>query len=58
VLFSALLESMIAAFYFFLRTSIMTAYAKSKPVQSPRWALVSSALPNLNIKHYEPAKIL
>jgi len=36
----------------------MTALAKFKPVQSPRWALVSSALTNLNIKHYNPVKIL
>ena len=29
-----------------------------KPVQSPRWALVSSALPNLNRKHYKSVNIL
>jgi len=33
----------------------MTVYAKFKPVQSPRWALVTSALPNLNI--YEALQI-
>ena len=38
--------------------SITTAEAKFKPVQSPRWALVSSALPNLNMKHYKSVKIL
>jgi len=46
------------AFYFFIRISIMTAEAKFKPVQSPRWALVSSALPNFNMKHWKSAKIL
>jgi len=52
VLCSALLGSMIVAFYFLIRISIMTAQAKCKPVQSPRWALVSLALPNLHMKHY------
>ena len=55
---SALLDLMIVAFYFFIRISIMTAKAKCKPVQSPRWPLVSSALPNLNMKHYKSVKIL
>jgi len=36
----------------------MTAQAKFKPVQSPRWALVSSALSNFNMKHYKSVKIL
>jgi len=36
----------------------MTAKAKFKPVLSPRWALVSSALPNLNMKHYKSVMIL
>jgi len=31
---------------------------KLKPVQSPGWALVSSALPNLNMKHYKSVKLL
>jgi len=31
---------------------------KIKPVQSPRWALVGSALPNLNVKHYKSVTIL
>jgi len=49
---------MIAAFYFITHISIMTAQAKFKPVQSPRWALVSSALPNLSMKHCKSVKIL
>jgi len=36
----------------------MTAKAKFKLVQSPRWSLVSSALSNLNMKHYKSVKIL
>jgi len=48
---------MVVALYFFMRIS-MTVYGKFKPVQSPRWALVSSALPNLNVKHYKSVKIL
>jgi len=49
---------MIAAFSFFKRISIMTAWAKFKPVQSPRWTLVSSALPNVNMKQYKSVTIL
>ena len=49
---------MIVAFYFFIRISIMTAYAKYKSVQSSQWALVNSALTNLNMKHYKSVKIL
>jgi len=36
VLCSALLDSMIVAFNFFIRISITAAQAKFKPVQSPR----------------------
>jgi len=43
VLCSILLDSIIVAFNFFKRISIITAQAKFKPVQS-RWALVNSAL--------------
>ena len=49
---------MIVAFYFFMRISIVTAQAEFKPVQSPRWALVSSAFPNVNMKHYKSVKLL
>jgi len=53
-----LIDSMLVAFYFFICISMMSAYAKFKPVQSPRWALVSSALPNFNMKHDKSVKIL
>jgi len=46
------------SFLFFTRISIMTALAKFKPVQSPRWVLVISALPNFNMKHYKSVKSL
>jgi len=46
------------SFLFFIRISIMTASAKFKPVQSTRWALVSTVLPNLHMKHYKSVKIL
>jgi len=49
---------MIVAFYFCIRISITTAWAKFKPVQSPRLELVTSALTNLNMKHYKSVKIL
>ena len=45
--------------FFFLYTYFNDdRISKFKPVQSSRWALVSSALPNLNMKHYKSVKIL
>jgi len=58
VLWSVLLDSMIVAFYFFVCISIMTAQVKFKTVQSLWWALVSSALRNIYMKHYKSVKIL
>jgi len=45
-------------FILFIHISIMTKKSKFKPVQSPLWAFVSSAYPNVNTKHDKWVKIL
>jgi len=44
---------MIVAFHFLTRIAIMTAWGKFKPIPVPREALVGSAPPNWNMKHYK-----
>jgi len=49
---------MIVAFFLYTNFNNDRISPKFKPVQSPRWALVSSVLPNLNMKQYKLVKIL